>query len=133
MLEQFDAKGVQGYIQGMSALSRRNKIEASRIFVATAQSASDSEIKDRCRISAARTLIEIGEEAAADSQLIAIIDRIPESTYGDQALVLAADVLERRKDIQGAISALTSLLVQYPRSILAPSARERIRRLRGDA
>ena len=133
MLEQDDSVGVNGFIRGLTSLARRDGSGAARIFVATAESASDPEIKDRCRISAAKVFISLDNHLAADSQLVLLLDRVPETSYGDQALVLAADLMEMRGDKQGAVTALTSLLVQYPKSILAPSARERIRRLRGDA
>ncbi|MBI2793459.1 MAG: tetratricopeptide repeat protein [Ignavibacteria bacterium] len=133
MLEQDDSVGVNGIVRGLHALSRRKTEEASRIFVATVSEARDNEIRDRSRIEAAQCFVKLGQQEAADSQLVAILDRIPDTIYGDKALIITADVLERRGDVQGAIAALTSLLVQYPRSILAPSARERIRKLRGDA
>lgn len=133
MLEEEDSVGVNGLVRGLHALARRNTEEASRIFVSTVREAKDDEIRDRARIEAAQCFIRLGRQEAADSQLIAILERIPDTIYGDRALLITADMLERRGDVQGAIAALTSLLVQYPRSILSPSARERIRKLRGDA
>lgn len=133
MLEQDDSVGVSGIVRGLHALARRRTEDASRIFVANVVEAKDNEIRDRSRIEAAQCFVKLGKQAEADSQLVAVLDRIPDTIYGDKALIISADVLERRGDVQGAIAALTTLLVQYPRSILAPSARERIRKLRGDA
>jgi outer membrane protein assembly factor BamD (BamD/ComL family) len=45
---------------------------------------------------------------------------------------MLATVSEHKKDIKAAMQYLESLLVYYPRSILIPDARERIRKLRGD-
>ena len=128
-----DSLGVMGYVKGLEQLRTRQLSNAARSFADAAAAARSDEVRDRCHLEAARTFVVTGQPSAADPHLQPIIARIPETIYGDRALVLTADLLESRGDIEGAISALTTLLVQYPRSILAPDSRERIRALRGDA
>jgi tetratricopeptide (TPR) repeat protein len=128
-----DSTTVDLYIQGLALQARRRTAEAAAIFVQAGNNARDEEIADRSRLEAARLFIQLSDTASASSQLEPIVARIPESTVGDRALVLIASILIQKGDRQGAIAALTTLLVQYPRSILAPTSRERIRRLRGDA
>lgn len=130
---QEDSAGVSGYVQGLQALRERRRSDAARIFAAAATDARDPEVKDRCLFASATAYANLGQWADAATQIEPVIARIPESIYGDRALVLTANILERQGDVDGAISALTTLLVQYPRSVLAPEVRERIRRLRGDA
>jgi outer membrane protein assembly factor BamD (BamD/ComL family) len=74
----------------------------------------------------------LGDTLKAEPFLLSILQRVPESIYGDQSLWMLATVSEHKKDIKAAMQYLESLLVYYPRSILIPDARERIRKLRGD-
>jgi cellulose synthase operon protein C len=106
--------------------------DAAERFAEASTKATDSELRDRCRIAAAEQYIAAGRDADAMTQLDRIIPEIPETIFGDRALWLQASILVRRKETQAAIDALTTLLVQYPRSILLPDARERLRALRGD-
>ena len=75
----------------------------------------------------------IGQDTTAMTLLDAIIADVPETIFGDRALFRKAELALRRKDVPMAVDALTVLLVQYPRSILLPDARERLRALRGDS
>ena len=133
ILRQEDSVGVAGFVRGLDLREQRKLRDAAVVFQRSAESASDKDVADRCRLAAAQSFIDIGSDAEAEQQIEPLIARIPETYLGDRALVLAADILERSGDRDGAVAALTTLLVQYPRSILAPETRERIRRLRGDA
>lgn len=75
----------------------------------------------------------IGQDTTALTLLDVIIAEVPETIFGDRALFRKAELALRRKDVPSAVDALTILLVQYPRSIFVPDARERIRALRGDS
>jgi TolA-binding protein len=59
--------------------------------------------------------------------------RYPESIYADQALMLLGDsfAADGRKD--DAIFTYTDLLTRFKNSIYLQQARDKIRRLRGDA
>ncbi|MDX1530680.1 MAG: tetratricopeptide repeat protein, partial [Rhodothermales bacterium] len=71
--------------------------------------------------------------AEALSVLAALPQRYPESHLADRALFLAAEIQERDLgDADAAMAAYADLLARYPGSLLAPEARARIRRLRGD-
>ena len=133
MMIQEDSIGVMEFVKGLYASRKRQYSEAARSFADAAAAAKSAEIRDRCHLEAAEMYVDLGRPLDADQHLEPIIARIPESIYGDRALVLAADLLVANGDTEGAIAALTTLLVQYPRSILAPDTRERIRQLRGDA
>jgi len=133
MMVSEDSVGVMEYVAGLRLLRTRQLSKAARTFADAAAAARSDEIRDRCHLAAAHAYVDAGQPSDADRHLEPIIARIPETIYGDRALVLTADLLEARGDREGAIAALTTLLVQYPRSILAPDTRERIRTLRGDA
>jgi TolA-binding protein len=74
----------------------------------------------------------IADSVRAAALLDKIINGNLDSMYGDRAMWLYADIAASRNDTQRAVQVLESLLRNYPRSIIVPEARERIRRLRGD-
>lgn len=128
-----DSVAVSKYFEGTNAQIRRDRRAAVTAFHAAAQAATDPEVKDRCLLQAAQSLFELGETEQAQRTLETVVERVPDALFGDRALLLLADCYERLGRKTDAIETLTTLLVQYPRSILAPTSRDRIRRLRGDA
>lgn len=74
----------------------------------------------------------LADTARAVQQLDSLIAKVPSTLFGDKALLLMADILTDKHEIQSAVAALTTLLVQYPNSIYTPLTRELIRKLRGD-
>lgn len=71
------------------------------------------------------------------AEALAVLDALPrdfpDSYLADRALFAAAEVHERElQDTQAAIEGYMHLLSRFPGSLLAPEARARIRRLRGD-
>jgi outer membrane protein assembly factor BamD (BamD/ComL family) len=57
----------------------------------------------------------------------------PRSYLADRAFFEAAEIQERDlSDAEAAVKLYSRLLSEYPGSLLAPEARERIRRLRGN-
>jgi len=121
------------YADAEALSAQRKGLEAAAAFVRAADIANIAEIKDRCLYEAGVRYVAAGHDAEAVPVLQRLMERIPETIYGDRAMLLVAGIQERQGDRTGAITTLTNLLVQYPRSILLPEARERIRRLRGDA
>ena len=105
---------------------------AAQRYEQAAASARDAELRDRCRFSAAEQYVALKQDSVALTMLEPLLVEIPETIFGDRALWLKADIAVRRSDVPAAIDALTILLVQYPRSIMLPEARERLRSLRGD-
>lgn len=118
---------------GDRELRSRRYSQAAILYESASQTAKEPELRDRCRWQAAQAWWKLRNDIEVDRVLSSLVKEVPESIYGDRALFLWATILERRGDPVGAISALTNLLTFYPRSILSSDARERIRRLRGDA
>lgn len=133
MLMKEDSVGVVSYIRGLELEFRRRLEESVPQFQRTWKLAVDAELKDRAAFKFAKVAFNTGAIQQCQEPIQFLISRIPDTIYGDQALVLAADVFELQNDKTNAIAALTTLLVQYPKSILVPQARQRIRILRGDA
>ncbi len=127
-----DSIAVSRYIQGMAEAIKRNPVGAATSFASAASVAQTPEVADISNLEAARFYLRLQDTAAAMRSLEPIIARIPESSVGDRALILVADIMEQQGDVQGALSTLTTLLVQYPRSIFTPTCRARVRKLRGD-
>ena len=128
-----DSAAVASFFVGTNALIRRDISAAAEAFRQASLLATDPEVKDRCIFNESKAYYQMGQTERARTSIEAVIARIPDSIFGDRALVLLADCHERLGNTTEAIASLTTLLVQYPRSILAPTSRERIRRLRGDA
>jgi len=132
-LAQDDSSTVIAIAAAQGLLVRRAYRDAAVRFTQAAASAKDNELRDRARLHAAIAYIELNDDVTAEPLLQEILTSIPETIYGDRSLQLLADIQVRRGDTQGAVKTLNSLLVNYPRSILVPSVRDRIRVLRGDA
>lgn len=91
-------------------------------------------IADEARFARADALEMIGEVEAASAAFEEIPQFHPESYLADRSLYRAALIHEiHRDDPQAAVDVLTRLLTAHPGSTLAQTARDRIRRLRGDA
>ncbi|NQW30370.1 MAG: tetratricopeptide repeat protein [Ignavibacteria bacterium] len=128
-----DSIGVTSYIRGLELEFRRRYVESVTQFRAAWKVATDAELRDRSALKYAELAFAQHEYKLCEEPLQFLISRVPETIYGDRSLVLAADIFELQDDKLNAIAALTTLLVQYPKSIIVPQARQRIRLLRGDA
>ncbi|MBK7032211.1 MAG: tetratricopeptide repeat protein [Ignavibacteria bacterium] len=132
-LAQDDSATVIAIASAEGLLVRRHYRDAALQFVQAAASAKDNDLRDRARMNGAVAFIELHDDVSAEPLLVEILKGIPETIYGDRSLSLLADIQVRRGDTPSALKILNSLLVNYPRSILVPGVRDRIRVLRGDA
>ena len=81
----------------------------------------------------AELLRALGRADEALAVLGAFPARFPDSHLTDRSLFVAAEIHERDLgDVSLAITGYLDLIARYPGSLLAPEARARIRRLRGD-
>jgi len=128
-----DSAGVAQFLKGFAANLTNDHVGAAEEFQKAATIARDRELKDRSYLEAAESLVRRGNDSNAEPLLRPLTERAPECIFGDRAYWLLADIAVRRGDIPSALHHLGNLLVNYPRSILVSDARERIRRLRGDA
>jgi cellulose synthase operon protein C len=107
--------------------------EALAALDALLPSLADHALADEAQYRRASILRDLERSTEAIDILDAYPGRFPESYLTDRALFLAAEIRERDvRDLPGALEAYVRFLRQYPGSILAPEARVRIRRLRGD-
>ena len=90
-------------------------------------------LADDAHILRADVLRALGRFDDALAVLTAFPDQFPDSHLADYSLFTVGEIHERdRADPQAAQAAYADLLARYPGSLLAPEARARIRRLRGD-
>ena len=90
-------------------------------------------LADEAHVLRADVLRALGRAADALAVLTAFPGQFPESYLADRSLFTVGELYERDLgDPERAMAAYTDLLVRYPGSLLAPEARTRIRRLRGD-
>jgi len=127
-----DSAAVRAIARADGYIVRRRHIEAIRELDSIIPRIRDGDLRDRSLLLCARSCLHTGDSARATALLKKIIDGNPDSIYGDRAMWLYADVVASQKDTQRAVQVLEALLRSYPRSIIVPDARERIRRLRGD-
>ncbi len=131
-LAQEDSAAVVSIARAEGLMVRRSYREAAVLFSQASKSASQGELRDRAALNAAKAYLDLDDDTSAEPLLQSIVNGIPETIFGDRALSLKADIQVRRGDKKGALLTLDSLLVNYPRSILVPTIRDRIRVLRGD-
>jgi len=127
-----DTAAVQIYGMAEFRAAQRAHTEAAALFAKAADSTRDADLRDRCHYRSAEQYLVSGETQQATVQVSNVLKRVPDSIFGDKALFLHASIQERSGDVRGAIQSLSELLALYPRSILIPETRDRIRRMRGD-
>ena len=132
-LMQDDSTAVQSYAQADGSRARRKYRDAYTLFLECAAKTNDTDLRDRACIQATESALALKDDSLATVPLHSVLERVPETIWGDRALLRLADIEERQGNIAAAIEALTTLLVAYPRSIFVPPARDRIRTLRGDS
>ncbi len=131
-LAQDDSASVVRFAQGEGLFTRRQYHQAYAIYLQISESARDLDLRDRASARAMESALAVRDDSLAIVPIRRVVERIPETIWGDRVLIRLAEIEERKGDFQAAITTLNSLLVAYPRSIFVPSARDRIRRLRGD-
>ena len=90
-------------------------------------------LSDEAHFLRAEILRALGRADDALAALEAFPDRFSDSYLIDRSLFTVGEIHDRDlADPQAAITAYSDLLARYPGSLLAPEARARIRRLRGD-
>ncbi len=90
-------------------------------------------LADEAHVLRADVLRSLGRSADALAVLTAFPDQFPDSYLTDRSLFTVGEIYERDlADPDSAMAAYADLLARYPGSLLAPEARARIRRIRGD-
>ncbi len=90
-------------------------------------------LSDEAHFLRAELLRALGRTDEALAALDAFPGQFADSHLADRAVFTFAEIHERDlADPQAAVAAYSDLLARYPGSLLAPEARARIRRLRGD-
>ena len=128
-----DSASVVAIARAEGLVARRRHSEAIPVVQSALARMRDADMRDRSMLICARSYLALGDTVNALVMLRKIIDSSTESIYGDRAMWTYSDVVVAQRDPQQAIQVLEALLRIYPRSIIAPDARERIRRLRGDS
>jgi len=131
-LAEQDSASVAAMRRADKAAASGNLGEAADVYRQASATARDEELRDRCRLAAAEAYVAVGNDTAATTMLDLLIADVPSTIFGDKALWTKAQLAVSNNNLPAAIDTLTALLVQYPKSILLPVARERLRALRGD-
>lgn len=86
-------------------------------------------LADNARFMQAHALTAAGDTSGAAEQFAQIPMMHPRSPFADRSLFERARLLEVQDDLEGAVQAYNKLLEDYPKSLLAPDARARVRDL----
>lgn len=132
-IAQDDSASVRSFAEAEGLFVRRSYPLAYAAFMRIGDSARDVDLRDRACVKAMESAIAMRADTLALRPAQNVLDRIPETIWGDRVLLRLSEIEERRGDVPAAMKALNALLVAYPRSIFVPAARDRIRRLRGDS
>lgn len=114
------------------SLAMQKKTDAALAGFRALQNAED-DIAERAYVSAAGLAFSAGNIASAQAMGEEYLQKFPEAIYGDKAMLLLAQMYDAAGAKDKAINILTELLARYPRSIYLQEAREKVRKLRGDA
>lgn len=128
-----DSASVKAIARAEGLIVRRRHADAVKELEAVISRIRDLDLRDRSLLLCARSCLANGDSARAGEHLKKIIELNPDSIYGDRAIWLYADLVASRNEPQRAAQILETILRNYPRSIIVPDARERIRRLRGES
>lgn len=94
---------------------------------------SGNDLTDDAAFLKAQVLEQQFDFEAANAAFLQLALQFPKSFLADRSLFRAARIQETQMDdVDGALESYSRLLVDYPGSLLAAQARERIRILRGD-
>ena len=132
-LAQDDSASVLAFASAEGHFVRRYYTSAYPQFMGLGSTARDPELRERALMRAGEVALMMRDDSLALIPLRTIAERIPETIWGDRVLLRLSEIDERSGDVAAAMQALNALLVAYPRSIFAPVARDRIRKLRGDS
>ena len=98
------------------------------------QAVGDGPLQDEILFLAAQAQRRLGRPRDAVATLDRLAADVPLSFYRDRALVVQADTAEHDlADRDAAMARLASLLQQFPGSLFAPDARERLRTMRANS
>ncbi|MFM8770420.1 MAG: tetratricopeptide repeat protein [Candidatus Kapaibacterium sp.] len=128
-----DSASVKAIARAEGLIVRRRHADAIKELDGVISRIRDLDLRDRSLLLCAKSCLAVGDSVRAGEHLKKIIELNPDSIYGDRAIWLYADLVALRNEPLRAAQILETLLRNYPRSIIVPDARERIRRLRGDS
>lgn len=107
--------------------------EAIKLFQSVVDKAPESDLAEQSLMRSATINFRRNQQQAGRDILTKLLTKYPDTIYGDKALLDIGNSYSAEGNKAAAIQAFSDLLAKYPRSILLNEAREKIRKLRGDA
>lgn len=107
--------------------------EAIGLYSTVASSKQSPDLAERSYLEMADIMFKQKNYSKSREYYAKLIELNPETIYGDGILLSIANSFVLENDKQTAIKILNELLAKFPRSIYLQEAREKIRKLRGDA
>lgn len=109
---------------------QKNTIEAINLFKQTIELAKEGSLVELCYIKIALLNKNRLMYEESISTLNSLLEKIPDTIYGDYVLLLIGDTYCALLKNELAIKSYTEILTKYPRSIYLQQARDKIRKLR---
>lgn len=126
-------KALHDYARAELREFQNNYDEAVELYAKAAATAPAAPLAERCFFRMGMLEIRRRNNESARNYFATLMQKYPQTIYGDQALLATGDSYAAENNIPEAIKAYTELLEKYPRSTHLTEARQKIRKLRGDA
>lgn len=111
---------------------RNNNIDAKKYYEEAAKISLGSELSELAFKKKVQLEFENNDYEEVISTVNYIIEKVPDSIYGDFFLLKKADALVKTNNKNDALNLYTEILSKYPLSIYLPEIREKIRTLRNE-
>ncbi|MGA2298246.1 MAG: tetratricopeptide repeat protein [FCB group bacterium] len=104
--------------------------EANDLFKQVSETTEGTDIAERSIINSAKIFFKKSDYINAMKLLQSLLEKNPETIYGDKICLFIGDIYTAEKNIDSALKIYTELITKYPRSIYLQEAREKIIKLR---
>ncbi len=109
---------------------QKDTIEALNLYKSVTETSSGSDIAEQSIIRQAKIYFGKSDYIQVRKLLLDLIEKTPDTIYGDISHLLIGDSYFNEKNTEDAIKYYTRLIVKYPRSIYLQEARDKIRKIR---
>lgn len=125
-------KGLRLFAKAEFMENRKEKEEAVKLYLETAESAAGSDLAEKSILNAAKIKNTLGESIEAIKLYNSILEKNPDTIYADLISLALGNIYINSGKKEEALNCFTIILTKYPRSIYLQEARQKIRQLRNE-
>lgn len=131
--EEAEQKALRDFAQAELKEFQKNFNGAIELYAKAAAAAPAAPLAERSFFRMGTLELNRNNNESARNYFTTLMQKYPQTIYGDEALLAIGDSYAAESNIPEAIKIYTELLEKYPRSTRLTEARLKIRKLRGDA